>query len=192
MSVLKHEEFEKLRDKLPKRLRPVVMFLYRTGCPLGQTKRIYWRQVDLDALEIRFESERKVDDRPGIVLLDGLAELVAELKRGRDASEYRSDSVFCVKNLGKAWRSACIRLGLGRMELLPDGREIYRGLLIQDLRRSAVRNMLDAGVAEKIAMEISGYKRREVLDPYNVVSTKQIHGAMQKVGEKASLTANEE
>jgi hypothetical protein len=51
------------------------------------------------------------------------------------------------------------------MESLSDGREIYSRLLIQDLRRSAVRNMIDAGVAKKFAMEISGYKRREVFDP---------------------------
>jgi hypothetical protein len=43
--------------------------------------------------------------------------------------------------------------------------------------------MLDAGVAEAIAMEISGYKRREVLDPYKVVGAKQMHEAMQKMGE---------
>jgi hypothetical protein len=78
------------------------------------------------------------------------------------------------------------------MESLPDGREVYRGLLVQDLRRSAVRNMIDAGVAEKVAMEISGYKRREVFDPYNVVSAEQIHEAMQKVREKAGHTAKEE
>lgn len=70
-----------------------------------------------------------------------------------------------MKNLRKGWRRACIRLGLGRMESLSDGREIYSRLLIQDLRRSAVRNMIDAGVAKKFAMEISGYKRREVFDP---------------------------
>jgi hypothetical protein len=52
--------------------------------------------------------------------------------------------------------------------------------------------MIDAGVAEEIAREISGYKRRRVFDPYNVVSAEQIHEAMQKVREKAGHTAKEE
>jgi len=52
--------------------------------------------------------------------------------------------------------------------------------------------MLYAGVAKEVAMEISGHKRREVFDPYKVVSANQIHEAIQKVGEKAGLTANEE
>jgi integrase len=189
---LKYEEFEKLRDELPHRLRPIVMFLYSTGRPLGEARGVRWHQVDLDALEIRIESERKIENQPSIVPLDGLAELVAELKREQETSESRSNSVFCVKNLRKAWRRACIRLGLGRIESLPDGRETYRGLLVQDLRRSAVRNMIDAGVGEKVAMEISGYKRREVFDPYKVATIQQIHEAMQKVREKAGHGAKEE
>jgi integrase len=189
---LGHEEFKKLRDELPERLRPIVMLLYNTGCSLGEAKGIHWRQVDLDALEIRIERERQIENRPRIIPLDGLAELVAELKRRQDPSEYGFDRVFCVTNLRKMWRRACIRLGLGRIESLPNRREIYRGLLVQDLRRSAVRNMIDAGVAEKVAMEISGYKRREALDPYNVVSTKEVHEAMREVREKAGHGAKEE
>jgi hypothetical protein len=41
-------------------------------------------------------------------------------------------------------------------------------------------------------MENSGYKRREVFEPYKVVSANQIHEAIQKMGEKTDLTANEE
>ena len=189
---LGHEGFKKLRDELPQRLRPIVMFLYSTGRPLGEAIGICWQQVDLDALEIRIQSERKTEDQPSIVPLDGLAELVAELKQEQDASESKFDAVFCVKNLRKAWRRACIRLGLGRMESLPNGRETYRGLLVQDLRRSAVRNMIEAGVPEKVAMKISGYKRRETFNPYNVLTIQQMHEAMQKVREKAGQGGKEE
>jgi hypothetical protein len=70
------------------------------------------------------------------------------------------------------------------MDLLPGGREVYRGLLIRDLRRSALRNMIESGVSEKVAMAISGHKSRKVFDRFNIVSTKQLRDAMQKVGEK--------
>src|SRR5271170_4144165 len=56
---LEREEFEKLKNELPERLRPIVMYLYSTGRPLGEARGICRHQIDLDALEIRIESERK-------------------------------------------------------------------------------------------------------------------------------------
>lgn len=183
---VEREKFEKLRKQLPERLRPIVTFLYLTGCRLGEAKGFWCSEVNFDALELRVERERTKDHGPRIIPLDGLDEFVQELKRKQDSSEDGFDDgpVFCATNLRKAWQRACIRFTLGRIEQLPDGRTIYQGLLVQDLRRSAVRNMIDAGVEEKVAMEISGYKRRRVFDPYNAVSANQIHEAIKKVLEK--------
>ena len=63
-----------------------------------------------------------------------------------------------MRNFDKAWRSAL------RAASLPEGR------LFHDLRRSAVRNLIRAGVDEATAMKVSGHKTRSMLLRYNIIT----------------------
>ena len=60
------------------------------------------------------------------------------------------------------------------------------GMLVYDLRRTAIRNRVRAGVRENVAMRISGHRTRNVFDRYDITSDEDIRQAMERTTEYVS------
>lgn len=79
-----------------------------------------------------------------------------------------SDTGKQIRDFRGSWEAACATAGV------PD-------LLFHDLRRTAVRNMIRAGVPEKTAMMISGHRTASMLWRYNIQDTRDITDAGRKM-----------
>jgi integrase len=166
--------------------RPLVTLLYYCGTRVGQALKTEWSQVDLKARLIRFEGENTKNDQAQLIPMG--SRLFDQLK---DVSP-KTGRVFDGTNLRKNWVKACTAAGLGTI-IEVEGKPYdprYEGLTLHDLRRSAVRNLVNAGVPERVAMKITGHKTRSVFDRYHIVSSSDVTNAMAAV-ESASLQASQ-
>jgi len=176
------EQFAVLAANLPSHLRPLITFLFWCGCRVGEACSIQWDQVDIKRRMIRLhESQTKTSEGRIIPLT---SELVAMLE---DLPGKREGRVFDSTNLRKSWMTACAAAGLGE-KIEVKGKPYdprYVGLTIHDLRRSAIRNLRDANVAETVAMKISGHKTHSTFTRYNIASEDDLRAAIDAVAVKA-------
>ena len=174
-----HKEFIRLRQALPEHLRAMVTFAYKTGWRLGEITALTWDQVDLEHAIVRLEAGTTKNDDGRTAFLDSeLAEsLEQEYQHRPDGCRY----VFHrngkqIKDFRGSWKRACEEAGL-------------EGKLFHDLRRTAVRNMVRAGVPEKVAMTISGHKTRSVFDRYDIVNLNDLKQAAMRVEQFLDVSA---
>jgi len=169
-----HGEYLALLRELPEYLKPVLSFGYYTGAREGEILGLRWHQIDLKARTANLEPGTTKTGQPRTIPLTGdLLETLRARKAIRDENFPECDYVFSRggKRIGSfhvAWRSACNRAGL-------------TGKLFHDLRRTAVRNMIRAGIPERVAMAISGHKTRAVFDRYNIVAERDLHDAARRL-----------
>ncbi len=100
-----------------------------------------------------------------------------------------------VGDFRKAWASACAEAQLVKPKLDKNGQPVTELIdgkkqvvmvparIFHDLRRTAVRNMVRAGVREGVAMAISGHRTRAIFDRYNIASDDDLREAAKQTTE---------
>jgi integrase len=163
-----------LREELPVEVRLLFVVGYHTGARLAELESLLWEKVDLAAKRITLNpgTTKNGEGRSLPIYVEMHQRLTIE-KEIREAQYPECHYVFRrggkpIKNFRKSWAQATLRAKLN-------------GLLFHDLRRTAVRNMVRAGVPEKIAMQISGHKTRSVFDRYNIVNDRDLDLAAQRM-----------
>jgi integrase len=159
-----HEEYLKVRARLPQAFQDVLDFAYYSGWRRNEILGLTWEEVDLAGGVIRL-TPRRSKTRTGRVLPIS-APLRLVLKRRQRRRRSGSPNVFYRDGVTvRAWRTAlrdaCLKANTP-----------YR--LLHDCRRTAARNLIRAGVPERIAMLLTGHKTRAVFDRYNIVNEQEL------------------
>jgi integrase len=199
------DQFQAVCRNLPAPLQAVMRFAYVTGWRIdSEILPLEWRQVDFDE---RLTPSQKI---PGTVRLDAgttkndegrVFPFTEELRgvleaqhaehlrlkqagkiapwvffrlvaKGRGGATYPKR----ITRFNKAWKTACLAAGAP-------------GRIPHDLRRTAVRNLVRAGIPERVAMRLTGHKTRSVFERYNIVSDGDLGTAAERIDDASKNSA---
>ncbi len=176
------EQIEAVLAHLPAPVQPVVRFAYLTGWRVqSEVLTLEWRQVDFTAGTVWLEVGTTKNQDGRLFPFDVLPELGEVLRDQRGVTSQIEQAQgrivpWVFHRAGKriasfytVWASAC------RAARCP-------GRVPHDMRRSAVRNLIRAGVPEKTAMLLTGHKSRTVFDRYDIVNEADLRVAVRKLG----------
>ena len=161
-AVLHHLDDDDLRD--------FCAWAYRTGMRPGEIKSLTWETFDRETWTLRLHAKHAKTGYGRVLALEGPLRKIIERRlkaRRLDCPVIFHRNGRPIGGFRKTWTRACRAAGL-------------EGKLLYDLRRTAVRNMVRAGVPERVAMTISGHRTRAVFDRYNIVSEDDLRAAVQK------------
>jgi integrase len=175
------EEYERLLAKLPDYLRPLITFAFWTGWRIySEILPLAWDQVDLAEGTVRLRAGTTKNGEGRVVALPAeLRGLLDRLWVEHTTFYPTCERVFHrsgqpIKTFRDARDSACKGAELvndkGRPSKIP-----------HDFRRTAARNMVRAGIPERVVMQILGHKTRSMLDRYHVVNEGDLHEAAERL-----------
>jgi integrase len=182
------DQLDGVLARLPSEVQPVIRFAAITGWRIAsEVLPLEWRQVDFKAGEVRLDAgtTKNGEGRVFPMTRDLRALLEAqqaEHKRLKKAGHICPHVFFREVAEGrggqkkprpiiaftKSWKVACTAAGCP-------------GRIPHDLRRTAVRNLVRAGIPERVAMMMTGHKTRSVFERYNIVSGGDLKEAARKL-----------
>ena len=168
-------DYLQLVEALPDYMKPICEFALWTGWRKGEVLGLTWDRVDLEEGLVRLEPGTTKNKKGRTVYFDEemRAMLLDQRDRQREAGKITKwvfpgpDGLNRSMDFRKIWKKACAALGLGPR-------------LFHDFRRTAVRDMVRAGISERTAMTITGHRTRSVFDRYDIVSDADLKEAARK------------
>ena len=162
------DDFGRVQAKLPEYLKAPMTFAYFTGWRVcSEILKIRWPQVDLDAGTVRLEVNTTKNKNGRLIYIPtDLKTLLSSIKKP-DIGLVFHNSGKPIANYYKAWHKACKDAGITRVP--------------HDFRRTAIRNLVRAGVSEHTAMVMTGHTPARSSIRYDIVSDSDLKAAAEKL-----------
>jgi len=155
-----------------------VTFFYVTGWRLSEVLSLKWSQVDFGAGRVYLEAGTTKNDEPRVFPFTNELREVLEAQRKYTKGIRKEKGQIIpwvfhregkrVRSFRRSWLTACKGAGVP-------------GRIVHDFRRTAVRNLVRAGVPEGVAMKMTGHKTRSVFERYNIVNDADLDEAARRL-----------
>lgn len=166
-----YEEYAAILDKLPAYMKGPFVMAYHTGMRREEILSLTWAQVNLFDRTVTLDPGTTKNDEARLLYLTGeLLDAIRQRHRDRKGPYVFHHDGEKIKDFRSVWSRAFKDAGIPEK-------------LFHDLRRTAVRNMIRAGIPEKVVMRISGHKTRAVFDRYNIINEDDLRLAAERVAQ---------
>jgi integrase len=132
-----------------------------------------WAEVDWNGAVVRLDPRRSKNGAGRLLPITRPLRTILKRRQRRQHADnpvvFHRDGVT-VRTWKHCWAQACAAANL-------------KGRYLHDCRRTAARNLVRAGITERIAMALLGHKTRCMFDRYNIVSERDLRQA----GDQLSL-----
>lgn len=157
---------------LPEDLKDFAWFGFWTGRRSRSIKKLRWPDIDIADYTIRFQAKNEKNRKAEAVAIpEGQIREIIDHRKAAQAYEDEEGNVrfseyvfhrdgLPVGDSRKAWGTACRKAGVADR-------------IFHDLRRTAARNLINAGVPQAVAMKITGHRTDSVFRRYAIVSPEQ-------------------
>jgi integrase len=181
------EDFQAVVEHLPDYLQDFARFAYITGWRRGAVISLVWTDVADGVIYLRAKNSKT--RKPETVPLEGDLSEIIDRRRAAMIIESGTPDVVSfaqhvfhrdgrrIGDFRKAWATACKEAGL-------------TGKLFHDLRRTASRNMIAAGVPQAVAMKITGHRTDSVFRRYAIVDEAQKRLALANTAQYLNAARN--
>ena len=162
-----HSEYLAVRAHLPGPWQDVIDVAYYSGWRKQEILHLTWDEIDWAGGIISLAPERSKTLVSRILpmsppITEALTRRLAR-RKATSALVFHRDGIT-IRQWRTAWRRACCAAGVPSR-------------FLHYCRRTTARNLIRAGVPERIAMLLTGHKSRAIFDRYNIVNEQELLSA---------------